>query len=89
MHVAYLPGERIIGLSEIARLVNLFARRFQVQERLTEQVADALVELLQPKGVQIQHSNTTTRALRGIYATDAQARQEALAMLGPLTTLRP
>ena len=97
VHVAYLPGERIIGLSKIPRLVNLFARRFQVQERLTEQVADALVELLEPKGVLVlaeakhlcmamrgvetQHSNTTTRALRGLYAADAQARQEALALL--------
>ena len=97
VHVAYLPGERIIGLSKIPRLVDLFARRFQVQERLTEQVADALVELIQPRGVLVvaeakhlcmamrgvesQHSSTTTRALRGIYRTDAQARQEALAML--------
>jgi GTP cyclohydrolase I len=97
VHVAYLPGERIIGLSKIPRLVNLFARRFQVQERLTEQVADALVELIQPKGVLVvaqakhlcmamrgvesQHSSTTTRALRGVYRTDAQARQEALSML--------
>jgi GTP cyclohydrolase I len=97
VHVAYLPGERIIGLSKIPRLVELFARRFQVQERLTEQVADALVELLQPKGVLVvaeakhlcmamrgietQHSSTATRALRGVYRTDAQQRQEALAML--------
>jgi len=97
VHVAYLPGERIIGLSKIPRLVDLYARRFQVQERLTEQVADALVELLAPRGVvviaeakhmcmamrgvQTQHSQTTTRALRGVYATDAQARQEALALL--------
>jgi GTP cyclohydrolase I len=99
VHVAYLPGERIIGLSKIPRLVDLYARRFQVQERLTEQVADALVELLAPRGVlviaeakhmcmamrgvQTQHSQTTTRALRGVYATDPEARQEALAMLKP------
>ena len=99
VHVAYLPGEKIIGLSKIPRLVELFARRFQVQERLTEQVADALVELLQPKGVLVvaeakhmcmamrgvesQHSSTATRALRGVYATHAEARQEVLAMLKP------
>src|SRR3954471_22191726 len=97
VHVAYLPGEKIIGLSKIPRLVDLFARRLQVQERLTEQVADALVELLQPRGVlvvaearhlcmamrgvQKLRSSSATRALRGAYRNDAQARQEALAML--------
>ena len=97
VHVAYLPGERIIGLSKIPRLVELFARRLQVQERITEQVADALMELIQPKGVVVmaearhlcmamrgvekQHSATATRALRGIYAHDAMARQEVLAMV--------
>jgi len=83
VHVAYLPGSRIIGLSKIPRIVELYARRFQVQERLTEQVADALVKVLEPKGVvvlaeahhmcmamrgvQKQHSATTTRATRGAY----------------------
>jgi GTP cyclohydrolase I len=97
VHVAYVPGERIIGLSKIPRIVDLFARRLQVQERITEQVADALVELLQPKGVLVvaearhlcmamrgvekQHSVTATRALRGLYAHDADARQEILAMI--------
>jgi GTP cyclohydrolase I len=81
VHVGYLPAGRIIGLSKIPRIVDLFARRFQVQERLTEQVADALVKALEPKGVvviaearhlcmamrgvQKQHSSTTTRATRG------------------------
>ena len=97
VHVAYLPGERIIGLSKIPRLVELYARRLQVQERLTEQVADALVQVLAPKGViviaearhlcmamrgvQTQHSETATRALRGVFAGDGEARREALAML--------
>lgn len=97
VHVAYLPGEKIIGLSKIPRIVDLYARRLQVQERLTEQVADALVELLEPKGVVVvaearhlcmamrgvekQHSVTATRALRGAYAEDAPARQEILAMI--------
>jgi len=96
-HVAYLPGERIIGLSKIPRLVDLYARRFQVQERLTEQVADALVSLLAPKGVVVvaeashmcmamrgvekQHSQTATRALRGVFAYDPAARQEVLSMI--------
>jgi GTP cyclohydrolase I len=97
VHVAYLPGERIIGLSKIPRIVDLYSRRLQVQERITEQVADALVDLLQPRGVLVmaearhlcmamrgvekQHSATATRALRGVYAHDAQARQEILSMI--------
>jgi len=97
LHVAYLPNEKIIGLSKIPRLVDLFARRLQVQERLTEQIADALVDLLEPKGVFVlaearhlcmamrgvekQHPSTATRALRGIYAENASARQEMLSMI--------
>jgi GTP cyclohydrolase IA len=97
VHVAYLPGERIIGLSKIPRLVELYARRLQVQERITEQVADALMKLIEPKGVVVlaearhlcmamrgvekQHSTTATRALRGVYAHDAMARQEVLSMI--------
>jgi GTP cyclohydrolase I len=83
LHVGYLPARRIIGLSKIPRIVELYARRFQVQERLTEQVADALVSVLEPKavvvmaearhmcmamrGVQKQQAATTTRATRGAY----------------------
>ena len=97
VHVAYLPGSRIIGLSKVPRIVELFARRFQVQERITAQVADALVEVLDPqgvvviaeaqhlcmamRGVQKQHAATSTRALRGIYAQDALARQEVVSLL--------
>jgi GTP cyclohydrolase I len=97
VHVAYLPGDKIIGLSKIPRLVDLYSRRLQVQERITEQVADALMKLLKPKGVLVlaearhlcmamrgvekQHSATATRALRGVYAHDAQARQEILSMI--------
>jgi GTP cyclohydrolase I len=97
VHVAYLPGEKIIGLSKIPRIVDLYARRLQVQERITEQVADALMELLAPKGVIVvaearhlcmamrgvekQHSATATRAVRGVYAHDVQARQEILSMI--------
>ena len=94
VHVGYLPAKRIIGLSKIPRIVDLFARRFQVQERLTEQVADALVKALEPRGVvvvaearhlcmamrgvQKQHSSTTTRATRGAYheiLSDVEQRQ--------------
>ena len=97
VHVAYLPGDRIIGLSKIPRIVDLYARRLQVQERITEQVADALVKTLEPKGVVVlaearhlcmamrgvekQLSATATRALRGIYAHDALARQDVLSMI--------
>jgi GTP cyclohydrolase I len=97
VHVGYLPNERIIGLSKIPRIVELFARRFQVQERITTQVADALVEVLDPRGVivvaeaqhmcmamrgvQKPHSATSTRALRGLYAHDALARQEVISLL--------
>jgi GTP cyclohydrolase I len=97
VHVAYQPASRIIGLSKIPRLVDLYARRLQVQERITEQVADALMALLEPKGVLVvaearhlcmamrgvekQHSETATRALRGVFAYDAPARHEALAMM--------
>jgi len=97
VHVAYLPGDRIIGLSKIPRIVDLYARRLQVQERITEQVADALEKLLEPKGVMVlaearhlcmamrgvekQHSATATRAVRGVYAHDAMARHDVLSMM--------
>lgn len=97
VHVAYLPGDKIIGLSKVPRLVDLYARRLQVQERITEQVADALMQLLEPKGVIViaearhlcmamrgvekQHSATATRAMRGIYAHDAQARLDVLSLI--------
>jgi GTP cyclohydrolase IA len=97
VHVGYLPGGKIIGLSKIPRIIDLYARRFQVQERLTEQVADALVQVLAPRGVlvvaeaqhmcmamrgvQKQHAATATRAMRGLFTGDRHARQEVLAML--------
>lgn len=97
MHVAYMPARKIIGLSKIPRIIDLYARRFQVQERLTEQVADALVQVLAPRGVlvaaeaqhmcmamrgvQKQHAATATRAMRGLFTRDRHARQEVLSML--------
>ena len=82
-HVAYIPQGRILGLSKIPRLVDVFARRLQIQERLTDQVADALMDVLEPRGVGVvieayhlcmmmrgvekQHSKTVTSALRGVF----------------------
>jgi len=98
-HVAYIPNEegRITGLSKLARLVEGFARRPQVQERLTTQVADALVERLQPRGVLVvveaEHlcmamrgvrkpgSTTVTSAVRGLFRQDVAARAEAMAFV--------
>ena len=98
-HVGYLPGDRILGLSKLARVVELFARRPQVQERLTQQVADWLQEHLQPRGVGVvieaSHqcmslrgvrapgSSTVTSALHGHLRDDARARAEFLALATP------
>ena len=97
-HVGYLPGSRVVGLSKLARVVELFARRLQVQERLTKQIADCLQEHLQPKGVgvvleaehlcmslrgvQAHGSVTTTSALQGILRDDARSRAEFFALTG-------
>jgi GTP cyclohydrolase I len=95
-HVGYLPGERIIGLSKLARVVEKFARRLQVQERLTKQVADWLQEELRPKGVGVvleaEHlcmslrgvkadgSRTVTSALHGLLREDERSRSEFFAL---------
>ena len=96
-HVAYLPGERLVGLSKLARVVELYSRRLQLQERLTTQVADWLEEHLRPRGVGVvleaEHlcmslrgvktagSNTVTSALRGVVKDDARTRQEFLSLI--------
>jgi GTP cyclohydrolase IA len=93
-HIAYIPNGRIVGLSKLPRLVDVFSRRLQVQERLTEQVADAIQDVLAPigvgvvieaqhfcmmmRGVQKQNSSTITSALRGSFLTDARTRDEFL-----------
>ncbi|HUF49846.1 MAG TPA: GTP cyclohydrolase I FolE [Longimicrobiales bacterium] len=93
-HVAYVPNGRIIGLSKIPRLVDVFARRLQVQERLTDQIADALMDVLAPQGVGVviearhfcmmmrgvekQNSSTVTSALRGTFRDCEMTRQEFL-----------
>ncbi len=96
-HVAYLPGERILGLSKLARVVDYFARSLQVQERLTTQVAGWLQRELEPKGVGVvieaEHlcmslrgvqkpgAKTVTSALHGLVRDDARTRQEFLALV--------
>lgn len=96
-HVAYLPDGRVTGLSKLARLVEVYARRPQMQERLTTQVADTLMEVLEPHGVMVvveaEHlcmsmrgvkkpgSITVTSAVRGSLATDAATRAEAFSLL--------
>jgi GTP cyclohydrolase I len=97
-HVGYLPGRRILGLSKLARVVDLFARDLQVQERLTQQVADWLQDALDPRGVGVvveaEHlcmslrgvraggSRTITSALHGALRDDARSRQEFFALTG-------
>ncbi len=97
-HVGYLPGEHILGLSKLARVVELFARGLQVQERLTKQVADWLQEALDPKGVgvvleaehlcmslrgvQARGSLTVTSALHGVLREDLRTRSEFFSLTG-------
>lgn len=96
-HVGYLPNGKIVGLSKIPRLLDVFAKRLQVQERLTTQVTDALMEHLKPKGcgcvIVAQHSclscrgarkqnaKMTTSALRGVFKDDASTRAEFLSLV--------
>ena len=93
-HVAYIPNGRIIGLSKLPRVVDVFARRLQVQERMTEQIAQALTDILEPRGVgvvieayhlcmmmrgvQKQNSKTITSAVRGVFRDDYKTRDEFL-----------
>ena len=96
-HVAYIPDGKIVGLSKIPRLVEVFARRLQVQERLTCQIADALMEVLQPQGVAViveafhlcmmmrgvekQHSRAVTSAMRGAFKEQIATRTELMQLL--------
>lgn len=97
-HVAYIPNGRVVGLSKIARVVDVYAKRLQVQEKLTKQIADALQLHLEPQGVavimQCQHfcmcyrgvkkpgSWTTTSKLHGLFLLDSAARMELLTLIG-------
>ena len=96
-HVAYIPDGKVIGLSKVARIVDIFARRFQIQEQLTTQIADALMQSLHPTGVAVvieakhlcmmmrgvekQNSVMTTSHLLGVFKEDARTRSEFLSLL--------
>ena len=94
VHVAYIPDGRLMGISKAARLVEVYARRFQLQERMTEQIAQSLWEIIQPQGVGViveayhlcmmmrgvekQNSKTITSAMRGVFLDDQRTRDEFL-----------
>jgi len=96
-HVAYIPNGKVIGLSKIPRVVDVFARRLQIQEQLTEQIADAINEAIDPKGVAVvidaRHmcmemrgvqkicSSTVTSALRGLFKKDRKTRDEFMSII--------
>jgi GTP cyclohydrolase I len=96
-HIAYLPSGKIVGLSKLARLAEVYARRLQVQERLTTEIANAINEILEPKGVGVvieaqhlcmmmrgvekQHSSAVTSCMLGRFRTDARTRGEFLSLI--------
>ncbi len=97
VHVAYVPNGKVVGLSKIPRIVEVFARRLQVQERMTQQIADALDEYLQPQGVAVvseafhmcmmmrgvekQNSSATASAVHGVFKDDARTRAEFMNLI--------
>ncbi len=103
-HVAYIPDGKVVGLSKIPRMVNVFARRLQIQEQMTEQIADALMETINPKGVgvviQARHmcmemrgvekicSTTVSSALRGVFKTNQKTREEFFSLINAPQTSR-
>ncbi len=98
VHVGYVPDKHVLGLSKIARVVDMFARRLQVQERMTQQICDALESVLKPKGIAVvieaehfcmmmrgvgkQHSKAVTSVLKGLIKDDIRTREEFLALIG-------
>jgi GTP cyclohydrolase I len=95
--IAYVPKDRVVGVSKLARVVDIYARRLQIQERLTVQIADAIEKALEPQGVMVvleaqhlcmrargvkqQHSLMTTSAIRGIFRENPEVREEFLDLL--------
>jgi GTP cyclohydrolase I len=98
-HVAYLPSNKVVGLSKIARLVNMFARRLQIQERMTSQIAKAIEDKIAPQGVGViiearhlcmqmrgvekQHGQAVTSAMLGAFRHNKETRDEFLSLVGP------
>jgi GTP cyclohydrolase IA len=98
IHVAYLPDKKVIGLSKLPRIVDVFARRLQIQERLTQEVAETLQNLIQPRGVAVicearhfcmmmrgvekQHSGAITSAMLGAFRDNQETRNELLSLIG-------
>ena len=96
-HVAYVPNGKVIGLSKVPRIIDMFARRLQVQERLTRQIAEAITDAIHPQGVAVileaehlcmmmrgvekQQSNTVTSAMLGVFKTQLQTRNEFLSLV--------
>lgn len=97
VHIAYIPNGKVLGLSKMARVTDVFSRRLQVQERMTEQIAEAINNCLEPKGVAViieaahlcmqmrgvekQHSQTTTSAMRGVFLSEEKTRSEFLSLI--------
>lgn len=97
IHVGYIPGKHVIGLSKIPRIIDMFARRLQVQERMGQEICDALEHVLKPKGIGVvtemshlcmmmrgvekQHSQAITSHVKGLFKSDPRTRQEFLELL--------
>lgn len=104
VHVAYIPNGKVVGLSKIPRVVNVFARRMQIQEQLTEQIAGAIMDAIEPKGVAVVvtarhmcmemrgvekiNSTTTTSALRGLFKKNEKTRSEFFSLINSPTGTR-
>jgi GTP cyclohydrolase I len=100
-HVAYIPDGKVVGLSKIPRIVNVYARRLQIQEQMTEQIADAISSAINPKGVAVViharhmcmemrgvqkiNSTTVSSALRGLFKSDERTRNEFYALVNTPT----
>ena len=104
VHVAYIPNGKVVGLSKIPRMVNIYARRLQIQEQLTEQIAEALHDVIKPKGVGVViearhmcvemrgvekiNSTTTTSALRGTFMKNSETRREFFSLINAKNNIR-